>query len=95
MKASSVSAHRRCFLISGTGKALTAYSQAVLGLLTAMNSKLILVRAKSAIIQGVKNYVQKKPISSYTNGIAHKEGQHHEKASFLPFDRFVSILVCL
>jgi len=57
MKASSVSAHRRCFLIFGTGKALTDYSQAVLGLLTAMDSKLIPVRAKIAIIQGVKNYV--------------------------------------
>jgi hypothetical protein len=54
MKASSVTAHRRCFLISGTGQALTAYSQAVLGLLTAINSKLILVRARSAIIQGVR-----------------------------------------
>jgi hypothetical protein len=95
MKASSVSPPGRCFLISGTGRALTAYSQVVLGLLTAMNSKLILVHAKSAIIQGVKNYVQKEPVSSYANEIAHKEGQYHEKASFLPFDRFVSILVCL
>jgi hypothetical protein len=38
---------------------LTAFSQAVLGLLTAMHSKLILVRATTAIIQGEKNYVQK------------------------------------
>jgi hypothetical protein len=33
---------------------LTAFSQAVLGLLTAMHSKLILVRATTAIIQGEK-----------------------------------------
>jgi len=40
--------------------AFTADSQAVLGLLTAMNSKLNPVRANSAIIQGVKKIMSAK-----------------------------------